>query len=547
MSPRDPIEPGDRRPPDDIASAYDDALAQRLGQSSDDTSPRPRRVRLTSAAEIKPRPVRWIWRDRIPAGELTLTPGRGGLGKSTFHAWLIAQATRGRLDGCYHGEPRACIIAATEDSWDRTIVPRLIAAGADRALVFRADVVTELGDVVSISLPTDLDDLEYQLTDLRAAVVSVDPLLGVVSERLDTHRDREVRAALQPLAALADRTGVAMLGNAHYTKAASDPLTSIMGSSAFANVARAALGFAADLDTEDGSCVISQVKNNLGRLDLPSLRYRVDEATVDTDEGPASVGRLVMCGTSERSVADILRGGPTADDAQPIDLAVDWLRDVLGDGPVASADVKKWARQAEITDRTLQRAREKLGVSVTRDDSARGRPTVWGLPDYVPPANARTPVAHNPVGPEQGRSLGTGGFVPHPERGTKPANPPAEQTALDLVDEPEHLAAERAAALAAVAPARDADPTTSSTPRLDAVRERLATLDDPTPATGATHPDRQEAVPMDTHDDPPDAHGDTRGPRPAGAARPCDGCPTRWATDISGLCDDCLAARRGGA
>ena len=73
-----------------------------------------------------------------------------------------------------------------------------------------------------------------------------------------------------------------------------------MGSAAFGNVARAALGFARDTEAEDGSCVISQAKNNLGRLDLPSLRYRIDPASVDTDEGPAEVGKLIMLGESDR-------------------------------------------------------------------------------------------------------------------------------------------------------------------------------------------------------------------------------------------------------
>jgi hypothetical protein len=110
-----------------------------------------RRLRLTPLSAIKPRPVRWAWTDRIPAGELTLTPGRGGLGKSTFHAWIIAHLTRGTLPGVHFGKAKPCIIAASEDSYDRTIVPRLIAAGADMDLVYRVDVITETSEEVSIS------------------------------------------------------------------------------------------------------------------------------------------------------------------------------------------------------------------------------------------------------------------------------------------------------------------------------------------------------------------------------------------------------------
>ena len=39
--------------------------------------------------------------------------------------------TRGTLQGACQGNPRAVIVAATEDSWEHTIVPRLMAAGAD--------------------------------------------------------------------------------------------------------------------------------------------------------------------------------------------------------------------------------------------------------------------------------------------------------------------------------------------------------------------------------------------------------------------------------
>ena len=329
-----------------------------------------RAVRLTPAAAIKPRPVWWLWQDRIPNGEVTLTPGRGGLGKSTFHAHMIARITRGQLDGAYHGTPRPCAIAATEDSWERTIVPRLIVAAADMDLVYRVDVVTEIGAEASISLPADLAGLETEIICRGVVLLSVDPLLGVVHGTLDTHKDADVRRALQPLARLADRTGCAVLGNAHFNKSnGTDPLGLIMGSSAFGNVARAALGFARDTDDGDGSCVISQIKNNLGRLDLPSLRYRIEEAILDTDEGPASVGRLVMLGESDRSVADILRGGSDDDERTEVQSAKTFLLDRLDDVGTLTSDVEDEALNGHaIAKRTLVRARKELGVIAFQRD-----------------------------------------------------------------------------------------------------------------------------------------------------------------------------------
>jgi hypothetical protein len=364
---------------DDVYERY------KAGQPRDQQEAQERRIRLTPASAIQPRVVRWLWQDRIPVGELGITPGRGGIGKSTFHAWAIAKLTNGSLAGTYLGQPKPCIIAAAEDSWARTIVPRLIAAGADMDLVYRADVVTETGTELSLTLPRDVAELEAELIRSGAVLLSVDPLLSVIANGLDSHKDADVRRALEPLTRLADRTGVAVLGNAHFNKSTgSDPLSLVMGSAAFGNVARAALGFARDTEAEDGSCVISQVKNNLGRLDLPSLKYRIDTAYVDTVEGVAEVGTLVMLGESDRSVADILRDGGRRDrDAPDIDEAAEWiimfLTEIAAHGYAPAREVIAAGEAEGFPKHTLQRARKRAKVRTTK--AGMGGGWVWVLPE----------------------------------------------------------------------------------------------------------------------------------------------------------------------
>ena len=64
---------------------------------------------VTLASSIKPRPVRWLWPDRIPSGALTLLAGREGIGKSLVGVHLAAQLTRGTLPGSRYGKPsRSC-------------------------------------------------------------------------------------------------------------------------------------------------------------------------------------------------------------------------------------------------------------------------------------------------------------------------------------------------------------------------------------------------------------------------------------------------------
>jgi hypothetical protein len=102
-----------------------------------------RRLRVTRADTVQPRRVRWLWDHRVVLGGLTLLGGREGLGKSTIAVDLAAQVSRGDLVGEHHGAPRTVIYVHSEDARDYTIVPRLIAAGADLTRVIFLDAVTE--------------------------------------------------------------------------------------------------------------------------------------------------------------------------------------------------------------------------------------------------------------------------------------------------------------------------------------------------------------------------------------------------------------------
>src|SRR5258707_1657981 len=268
-----------------------------------------RRLVLTPASAIEPEPVIWAWEDngygRIPAGSVSLFAGRESTGKSCFLVWMAAKVTRGELPGSFYGKPAGVIYVAVEDSWRFTIIPRLIASGADLDIVYRAEVVKAIdNETVSLSLPADNKLLEDAITGTDVAMVVLDPLMSAISDTLDTHVNRQVRQALDPLARMAERTGAVIPCIAHFNKSGgTDASSLITGSGAFKDVARSIFAFAAD---EDGH-VITQTKNNLGHSGLPSMAYRIIEAIVPTAKGDAKVGRFVPDGQSERTVQDILR------------------------------------------------------------------------------------------------------------------------------------------------------------------------------------------------------------------------------------------------
>jgi hypothetical protein len=236
-----------------------------------------RRLVLTPASEIRVRRTDWLWAGRIALGTLSLLAGPEGLGKSTLSYEITARITQGTLPEKHFGTPRSVLVCASEDSWEHTIVPRLIAAAADLTRVFRIDVVDADDIHVGLNLPRDVAAIEQVAKDTGAALLLLDPLMSRLSDTLDTHRDGDVRRALEPLVAIADRTSMAILGLIHHNKSgSSDPLTLVMASKAFTAVARSVHTVVADPDDETGGRrLFGTPKNNLGRSDMPTLSFTI--------------------------------------------------------------------------------------------------------------------------------------------------------------------------------------------------------------------------------------------------------------------------------
>ena len=385
----------------DVFTRYPPGQAEqhaRAGQSPAESAGH-RRLRVTRASEIQIRPVRWLWKDRVALGTLCLHAGREGVGKSVVEADLVSQITRGVLPGESCGYPRSVVVCATEDSWEHTIVPRLMAAHADLTRVIRVDVTTATGTEGYLTLPADLPELERIVRDEDVALIVLDPLMSRLDAKLDSHKDQEVRQALEPLVAMADRTRAAIIGLIHVNKSIStDPLNLVMGSRAFSAVARAVL-FAMRSPDDETTRYLGQPKNNLGRTDLPTLTYRIEQTHVaDTDEGPVFTARVEWIGDTDKSIQDLLvDSGEDAESRSASGEAAAWMRDYLtGAGGIApSSEVKDEGKKAGHTAAAVRRAREKLKLTV----EARGYPcvTYWSLPDHQwSPTDLLCPVVSAP-------------------------------------------------------------------------------------------------------------------------------------------------------
>jgi hypothetical protein len=139
------------------------------------------RILLTRASDIVMKTTKWLWRDHIPLGEITVLAGREDLGKSTIALSWAAQVTQGTLPGEYYGEPRDVLVCAVEDSWAKTVVPRLDVANADLKRVQQLGILDGGGP----DLGVDLDGIRAAVEQTNAALIVFDPLTSRLGARVE--------------------------------------------------------------------------------------------------------------------------------------------------------------------------------------------------------------------------------------------------------------------------------------------------------------------------------------------------------------------------
>lgn len=356
---------------------------------------RPQRSLIVKrASEIEPEPVTWLWEGRLPEKALSLLVGGEGLGKSSLSVSLAAQVTRGRLDGARHGTPSSVVIVATEDSWAAVVVPRLMAAGADLERVLHVSVRIPEGGEDELVLPVDVELLQELIVAESVALVILDPLLSRLDASLDSHKDAEVRRALEPVSKMADETGCSVLGLIHPNKSnSSSPLTQVMASRAFTAIPRAVLSVFEQPDAEDQRArVVGLAKCNLGPTHIPLLGFMVETVEIETRTGVARTAAVTWTGEVGGTIAEAAEASAPSGRklGRPNDQrleAIEWLRELLDehDGPVRVAGIMKLASEGTngFSRATVRRAGKDLGVVSERLRDGSGGST-WSLPQpYV--------------------------------------------------------------------------------------------------------------------------------------------------------------------
>lgn len=316
---------------------------------SPQAAPRTRTSWVDLAALIGP--ITWHWERWLAPGFVHLVASKSGLGKSTLAMRIAACYLRG--DPWPDGAPfdgnglavcrQGCVLWLETENAQALNLSRAMQWGlpADRVLNPFADPLAEL----ALADRRHRKAVEDAAKDPDVALVVLDSLSGAWAGR--DENDAKVLELMKWLAGVARDSDKPVLVTHHLRKGTQeDPkgevtLDMLRGSSAVVQVAR--LVWALDRPSKTDTTLRLQVlKSNLARFPGP-LAMAIDDAGAVTFGGQAP----------QRNLTD-------QDEAEA------FLRGLLAQGPVAASDVYKQARAVNISDRTLERAKDALGADSYR-------------------------------------------------------------------------------------------------------------------------------------------------------------------------------------
>jgi putative DNA primase/helicase len=344
------------------------------------------------ASSFTMRGIRWLWPDRFALGKLGLIGGLPDKGKGLISTDLIACVTANRALPCKEGyAPQGNVLYFTaEDGIEDTVVPRLMAAGADLKRVHIVRMMCDGdGKRRTFNMVTDLPELRSKIAEIGDVVlVIIDPMsayLGV--GKVNASSTIDVRGFLKPLTDLAEDAAVAIIGIMHFNKKAdvANAMLRIADSLAYVAAARAVYFVVDDAEVEKRRLFV-KAKNNLAP-DTKALSYMTGARKVGFDEE-----------TQEEIWAPYVEWGAehveiTATDAMQSDAgtksskselrhAKEFLQTELANGPVKQQTIIENAEANDIAEKTLRRAKKDLHIKSRKEKGSVDGLWIWEMPQH---------------------------------------------------------------------------------------------------------------------------------------------------------------------
>lgn len=296
--------------------------------------------------------VDWLWKPFIPFGKVSIIQGDGGEGKTTLILKIAAMLTQGYLPPTMHDghldepvkvEPMTVFYASNEDEISDSTLPRFIRNGGD---VSRFAYSAEASEHMHLTE----EDMRAVVEQTGAKMIIIDPVQAFLPKNASLSNVTAMRPIFTALSNIALETGAAivLVGHRNKNEGAKD-IHRGLGSADIAAAVRSIL--LVEMDKNDRKLrTVKTIKSNFDESDNSLLGIRLD---------------------AERKVyfEDLYQDELVEENEEvvsPIELAKEFIKDKLADGPVESAVMWEAISEAGISRRTAERAKQELKVKSTR-------------------------------------------------------------------------------------------------------------------------------------------------------------------------------------
>lgn len=307
-------------------------------------TPQSNKVKIIVMDTIKREEIKWLWKPYIPYGKITIVQGDPGEGKTIFVLKLASELSLGRCFDEDNREPINIIYQTAEDGLADTVKPRLEDAGADCTRVMVIDDSEE-------SLSMQDNRLERAIEQTGAKLLILDPIQAYLGDKVDMHRANETRDVTKKLAALAERTGCAVVLIGHMNKGSGAKAAYRgIGSIDFFAIARSVLLVARVPDNPDIR-EVAQIKNNLEH-EGNTIAFQIEERQFN------------WIGEYEITADELLSGFSSGNKST---TGEKFLKELLEKNDSFPAnEIFKKGKSLGISKRTLENIKQELGIKSIR-------------------------------------------------------------------------------------------------------------------------------------------------------------------------------------
>ncbi len=373
------------------------------------------KICLVSMEDVEEEEITWLYQPYVPRGKVTICAAYPGTGKTFLLCYMAACVSTGRSffnQVPFTSEPGKVIYLTAEDGIGDTIKKRLRICGANMA-----NISTVLN---KCQLMFDSPEIEEYMRDYKPDLMIFDPFQAYIGAEVDMNAPNKTREKLGHISDLAEKYGVSVVLICHFNKnGKGDAITRVLGSTMNApNKTREKLGHISDLAEKYGVSVVlichfnkngkgDAITRVLGSTDImgicrsyialgpvpgeDDMKFMSHEKSSLDRRGKTILfeidpdrGGVVYLGENNLTMDDYaaIRNKKRANNAPAIEAAKMFLTENMPEGRRPAKELMKLAEAMKISEGSLRRAREELGIVSQKEDKFPFR-SVWVLPGHI--------------------------------------------------------------------------------------------------------------------------------------------------------------------